>query len=37
VARILTAAGFTDIAIAPFDASVPFGEAGRGTLRSTTR
>jgi hypothetical protein len=28
VARILTAAGFTDIAIAPFDASVPFGEGG---------
>lgn len=26
VARILTAAGFTDIAIAPFDASLPFGE-----------
>ena len=26
MARILTAAGFTDIAIAPFDASVPFGE-----------
>ncbi|NVM78394.1 SAM-dependent methyltransferase [Duganella sp. SG902] len=26
VARILTAAGFTDIAIAPFDAAVPFGE-----------
>ena len=26
VARILTAAGFTDIAFAPFDASVPFGE-----------
>ncbi|RZM87081.1 SAM-dependent methyltransferase, partial [Bradyrhizobium genosp. SA-3] len=26
VGRILTAAGFTDIAIAPFDASVPFGE-----------
>lgn len=26
VARILTTAGFTDIAIAPFDASVPFGE-----------
>ncbi len=26
VARILTAAGFTDIAIAPFDASVAFGE-----------
>lgn len=26
VLRILTAAGFTDIAIAPFDASVPFGE-----------
>lgn len=26
VARILTAAGFTDIVIAPFDASVPFGE-----------
>lgn len=26
VSRILTAAGFTDIAIAPFDASVPFGE-----------
>lgn len=26
VARILMAAGFTDIAIAPFDASVPFGE-----------
>jgi hypothetical protein len=26
VTRILTAAGFTDIAIAPFDASVPFGE-----------
>jgi SAM-dependent methyltransferase len=26
VARILAAAGFTDIAIAPFDASVPFGE-----------
>ena len=28
MARILTAAGFTDIAIAPFDASVPFGEGG---------
>lgn len=26
LARILTGAGFTDIAIAPFDASVPFGE-----------
>src|SRR5437588_3325629 len=26
VARILTAAGFTDIGIAPFDASIPFGE-----------
>ncbi|SDC03709.1 Methyltransferase domain-containing protein [Bradyrhizobium brasilense] len=26
VTRILTAAGFTDIAIAPFDASLPFGE-----------
>jgi SAM-dependent methyltransferase len=26
VSRILTAAGFTNIAIAPFDASVPFGE-----------
>jgi SAM-dependent methyltransferase len=26
VARILTAAGFTDIDIVPFDASVPFGE-----------
>ncbi|MFM0334394.1 class I SAM-dependent methyltransferase [Paraburkholderia strydomiana] len=26
VARILTAAGFTDIAISPFDAAVPFGE-----------
>jgi len=26
VARILTAAGFTDIAITPFDASIPFGE-----------
>jgi len=26
MARILTAAGFTDIAIMPFDASVPFGE-----------
>lgn len=26
VARILAAAGFTDIAIEPFDASVPFGE-----------
>jgi SAM-dependent methyltransferase len=26
VARILTAAGFTDIAMAPFDASVPFGD-----------
>lgn len=26
VVRILTAAGFTDISIAPFDASVPFGE-----------
>jgi SAM-dependent methyltransferase len=26
VDRILTAAGFTDIAMAPFDASVPFGE-----------
>jgi len=26
VARILTAAGFTDVAIAPFDASVAFGE-----------
>jgi len=30
VARILAAAGFTDIAIAPFDASVPLGE---GTTR----
>ncbi|MDP9647283.1 class I SAM-dependent methyltransferase [Paraburkholderia caledonica] len=28
VSRILTAAGFTDIAISPFDASVPFGEGG---------
>src|ERR1700755_3166224 len=28
VSRILTAAGFADIAIAPFDASVPFGEGG---------
>ncbi|EDT39369.1 class I SAM-dependent methyltransferase [Burkholderia ambifaria] len=28
VARILTAAGFTDLAIAPFDASVPFGDGG---------
>ena len=28
VGRILTAAGFTDIAIAPFDASIPFGEGG---------
>jgi len=28
VARILMAAGFTDIVIAPFDASVPFGEGG---------
>ena len=28
VERILTAAGFTDIAIAPFDAAVPFGEGG---------
>lgn len=28
VTRILTAAGFTDIAIAPFDASIPFGEGG---------
>jgi len=28
VARILTAAGFTDIAITPFDASIPFGESG---------
>jgi len=28
VARILAAAGLTDIAIAPFDASVPFGEGG---------
>jgi len=28
VSRILTAAGFTDIALAPFDASVPFGEGG---------
>jgi len=26
VARILTVAGFTDVAIAPFDASIPFGE-----------
>ena len=26
VARILTAAGFTDVAIAPFDASIPFGK-----------
>src|SRR5688572_3293953 len=26
VDRILTAAGFTDIALAPFDASIPFGE-----------
>jgi SAM-dependent methyltransferase len=26
VARILTAAGFTDTALAPFDASIPFGE-----------
>ncbi len=28
VSRILTAAGFADIDIAPFDASVPFGEGG---------
>jgi len=28
VARILTAAGFTEIDIAPFDASIPFGEGG---------
>ncbi len=28
VARILAAAGFTDITITPFDASVPFGEGG---------
>jgi SAM-dependent methyltransferase len=28
VTRILTAAGFTDIAIAPFDAPVPFGAGG---------
>lgn len=28
VARILTAAGFTDVAIAPFDASIPFGRGG---------
>ena len=28
MARILTAAGFTDIAIAPFDASIPFGGGG---------
>ncbi|RIV77668.1 class I SAM-dependent methyltransferase [Burkholderia pseudomallei] len=28
VSRILTAAGFADIAIAPFNASVPFGEGG---------
>ncbi len=28
VARILTAAGFADIAITPFNASVPFGEGG---------
>lgn len=26
VARILTAVGFTDVAIAPFDASIPFGK-----------
>jgi len=26
VARILTAAGFTDITVTPFDASIPFGE-----------
>lgn len=28
VSRILLTAGFTDLAIAPFDASVPFGEGG---------
>ena len=28
MSRILTTAGFTDISIAPFDASVPFGEGG---------
>lgn len=28
VERILTAAGFTDIVIAPFDASIPFGQGG---------
>jgi SAM-dependent methyltransferase len=28
VARILTVAGFTDVAIAPFDASIPFGKGG---------
>lgn len=33
VARILTAAGFTDIATAPFDASIPFGE---GATRDAT-
>ncbi|AZD03417.1 hypothetical protein [Pseudomonas chlororaphis] len=35
VLDVLTAAGFTDIAIVPFDVSIPFGE-GR-TRRSTTR
>ncbi|KGF78331.1 SAM-dependent methyltransferase [Massilia sp. JS1662] len=28
VARILAAAGFTDVAIAPFDATIPFGAGG---------
>lgn len=30
VARILTAAGFTDVTIVPFDASIPFGKGRRG-------
>ena len=37
VARILTAAGFTDIAIAPFDASIPFGDPSPFDLFSEAR
>src|SRR3546814_4732437 len=38
VARILTAAGFADVAIAPFDHELPFGEgATRAADRKSTR
>lgn len=37
VARILAAAGFSEIALAPFDRSIPFGQAQRERRQSRMR